>query len=220
MNKLPDISVIVPVFNGEKYIGRCLRSLLSQTMEQTEFEIIVVNDCSSDNTSTILAKYSENIRIINHEANKGLPSSLNTGIKAAQGHFIIRVDSDDYVHSEYLNILRMMLNMNPDFDAVASDYLVVNDREEVLKRENSDLNPIGCAIMFRLEQLIDVGLYNEEFLLHEDKELRLRFESKYKVTRVPLPLYRYRKHSDNITNNTSGMNEYYNKLKLKYKDGE
>ena len=55
--------------------------------------------------------------------------------------------------------------------------------------------------MFRTEQLIDIGLYDEDFLLHEEKDLRIRFLRKYSIERIPLPLYRYRRHHDNITNN-------------------
>ena len=101
---------------------------------------------------------------------------------------------------------------NPEYDAVASDYLLVNDTEAVLKRENCEVNPIACGIMFRLEQLIDIGLYNEEFHFREEEELRIRFEKKYSIHRVPLPLYRYRKHENNMTNNIEKMAIYKNKL--------
>ena len=71
--------------------------------------------------------------------------------------------------------------------------------------------------MFRLEQLINLGLYDENFLVHEDKDLRLRFNEKYKVFRIPLPLYRYRKHQNNITNDLKKMKSHYKKLKRKHK---
>jgi hypothetical protein len=65
--------------------------------------------------------------------------------------------------------------------------------------------------MFKTENLVEIGLYNEKFLLHEEKELRIRFEKKYSIERVPLPLYRYRKHQSNMTNNKK---KYNKKLKL------
>ena len=71
--------------------------------------------------------------------------------------------------------------------------------------------------MIRLEHLINLGLYDEKFLVHEDKDLRLRFNEKYKIFRIPLPLYRYRKHHGNITNNKKQMTQHMNKLKKKHK---
>ena len=154
----------------------------------------------------------QRLEILNNEDNLGLPQSLNIGINHASGSFIIRVDSDDYVNNKFLLYLSDFLIENPEYDAVASDYLLVNDTEAVLKRENCEVNPIACGIMFRLEQLIDIGLYNEEFHFREEEELRKRFEKKYSIHRIPLPLYRYRKHENNMTNNIEKMAIYKNKL--------
>jgi hypothetical protein len=94
----------------------------------------------------------------------------------------------------------MFLAENREMDAVSCDYLLVNDREEVITRKNCMDEPIACGIMFRTDQLIDVGLYDESFLLHEDRDLRFRFLKKYEIHRVELPMYRYRRHDSNITN--------------------
>lgn len=206
------ISVIVPVHNQEKFLGRCIRSLLSQQYNKNNYEIIIVNDGSTDNTQKVINKYADQLEILNNEDNLGLPQSLNIGINYASGSFIVRVDSDDYVNNKFLLYLSDFLIENPEYDAVASDYLLVNDTEAVLKRENCEVNPIACGIMFRLEQLIDIGLYNEEFHFREEEELRIRFEKKYSIHRIPLPLYRYRKHENNMTNNIEKMAIYKNKL--------
>ena len=206
------ISVIVPVYNQEKFLGRCIRSLLSQQYNKNNYEIIIVNDGSTDNTQKVINKYANQLEILNNEDNLGLPQSLNIGINYASGSFIVRVDSDDYVNNKFLLYLSDFLIENSEYDAVASDYLLVNDTEAVLKRENCEVNPIACGIMFRLEQLIDIGLYNEEFHFREEEELRIRFEKKYSIHRIPLPLYRYRKHENNMTNNIQKMAIYKNKL--------
>ena len=206
-----NISVIVPVFNREKFIARCLRSLISQSIGINNFEIILVDDGSTDSTEKIYNLFIDDIKVIKHDKNYGLPTALNAGIKKAKGRYVVRVDSDDYVNSEFLSILYLFITQNPENDAVACDYLLVNDREETIKRYNCIKNPIGCGIMFRIEHLIEIGLYNEKFLLHEEKELRNRFEKKYSITRIPLPLYRYRKHSSNMTNDKK---KYFNKLKM------
>ena len=92
------ISVIVPAFNQEKYIGRCLRSLLSQTISHDLYEIIVIDDGSYDNTAFSIDQFSypsDNIikKFVN-DSNRGLPYSLNRGISESKGKYIIRVDSD------------------------------------------------------------------------------------------------------------------------------
>ena len=206
------ISVIVPVFNQEKFLGRCIRSLLNQSYSKKNFEIILVNDGSTDNTDKVINKYENDIIVINNRENNGLPQSLNKGIKSARGSFIVRVDSDDYVNEKFLSYLSDYLSENSNYDAIASDYLVVTDSEKVISRENCLKKPIACGIMFRLEHLIDIGLYNENFLYREEEELRKRFETKYKIQRIPLPLYRYRRHENNMTNNVEKMEIYKNKL--------
>ena len=96
------ISVIIPVFNQEKYIGRCLRSILNQSIKRNLFEVIVINDGSTDSTIKILKNFENEVVIINNEKNIGLPASVNKGIKSAKGSFIVRLDSDDYVNANFL----------------------------------------------------------------------------------------------------------------------
>ena len=208
------ISVIVPVYNREKFIGRCLRSLLKQTKNLNDYELIVINDASTDNTESAINPFFGDIRYFLNEKQLGLPGSLNKGIKQAKGQYVVRVDSDDYVHWEYLNVLSMHLNLNNSIDAIACDYLLVDDQQNILSHENCLNKPIGCGIMFKLDKLIEIGLYNEDFLAREDEEFSIRFKKKYSIERVALPLYRYRRHFDNLTNNKKNMEFYSKKLKL------
>jgi len=217
MSQLPPVSVIVPVHNQERYIGSCLRSIISQSLERESYEIIVINDGCTDKSLEALKPYQDEIRLFSHERCLGLPAALNHGIRRAHGQFIVRVDSDDYVHAEYLKILLMHLRMNPDFDAVACDYLLIDDHT-VLSHENCESRPIGCGIMFRIEQLIDIGLYDENFLSHEDKDLRIRFLKHYKINRVALPLYRYRRHDANMTNDIEAMDAFDEAIRGKHSD--
>ncbi len=212
----PNISVIVPAYNQEKYLGRCLRSLIYQTLDRNEYEIIVINDGSKDKTKFVANLFKDEIKMINNKKNMGLPHAINQGILSAKGRFIVRVDSDDYVNKEFLNIPFNYLEYNPNTDAVSCDYYLVDDKGAVIKRENSEKKPVGCGIMFRVEHLIDLGLYDKSFLVHEDKDLRYRFLKKYKINRIPLPLYRYRKHDKNITNNKYKMKKHLIKLKKKH----
>lgn len=216
MNK-PKVSVIIPTFNQEKYLGRCLRSLMDQSMNRVDYEIIVVNDGSKDKTKFAANLFKEEIKLINNKRNMGLPYSINKGILSAKGRYVVRVDSDDYVNKEFLNIPYNFLSSNEEIDAISCDYFLVDDKEKVIKRENSNKKPIGCGIMFRVEQLLELGLYDNKFLVHEDIDLRYRFLKKFKIHRIPLPLYRYRKHEKNITNNLLKMKKHFRQFKKKHK---
>jgi hypothetical protein len=217
MSSKPLVTVVVPAYNQEKFIGRCLRSLIDQSLERHNYEIIVINDGSEDKTLYALNLFKEDIKIISNKKNMGLPYSINKGISSAKGRYIIRVDSDDYVNREFLRILNIFLKENNYMDAVSCDYFVVDNKEKVISRENSSKRPIGCGIMFRTEQLIALGMYDKSFKVHEDKDLRYRFLKKYKITRVPIPLYRYRKHEKNITNNKIKMKRHMKRFKKKHK---
>lgn len=216
MTHLPTVSLVVAVRNQEKYIGRCIRSILNQTYPRGDYEVIVVNDASTDQTRFALELFENEIRLINNETRKGLPGSLNVGIRSARGRFVVRIDGDDYVHTEYVNILSLHLALNPWMDAVACDYNLVTNNDEVIERMNCETHPIGCGIMFRIDQLVELGLYDEQFLLHEDKDLRIRFLEKHRIHRVALPLYRYRRHDENMTNDHESVNGYMDQLSAKH----
>ena len=210
------VSVIVAAHNEERYLGRCLRSLLAQRFERNRYDVIVIDDASTDRTSAVLATFGDSITVLRNETNLGLPASLNRAITSTHSKFIVRVDADDYVNSAFLDVMYMFLADNPQFDAAACDYLLVDDREEVISRRDAIKEPIACGIMFRTEQLIDIGLYDESFLRHEDRDLRLRFLDRYTIHHVPLPMYRYRRHDDNITNDTAEMAHHERRLHDKH----
>ena len=118
MRRAPVISVVVAVHNQERFIGRCIRSLLRQNYPADAFEMIIVDDGSTDRTAYALALFKEDIRILTHPVNRGLPATINTGIRAACGQYLVRVDGDDYVQMEYLSILSMFLDANPDWQVL------------------------------------------------------------------------------------------------------
>lgn len=214
--RTPLVSVIVPVYNQEQWIGRCLRSLLNQTLSRSNYEIIVIDDGSEDRTPFALDLFKDEIVLIKNEKNLGLPPALNKGIKASKANHIVRVDGDDYVNENFLLLLHEFLEQNKYMDAVSCDYLLIDNNEEVISRNNCMDDNIGCGIMFKTNHLIEIGLYDEDFQLHEERELRIRFEKKYQIHRLELPLYRYRRHENNITNNHEKMVEFNEKLKSKH----
>lgn len=203
---IPEVSVIVPTYNRAHLIERCIRSLLNQKTG-IDYEIICVNDGSTDSTSEILKKFSSSIVILENSENMGLPSALNRGIRESSGRFIVRVDSDDYASVDMLDFLTKALRANPAIKAVSCDYLLIDElgQEEIVNCKDF---PIACGIMFTRESLFSVGLYNEKYKMHEDKELRKRFEKENHIERLPIPLYRYYKHKENLTNNNN-MSDYF-----------
>ena len=215
--KHPTISIIIPVYNQAKWVQRCIRSLLNQNFKRDKYEIIIIDDASTDNSLSMLKKFDNEITLIKHKNNLGLPSALNTGIKSSQAGYIVRVDADDYVNENFLLFLYEFLEQNKEIDAVACDYLLVDKKENVIERKNCNHYPIGCGILFKTENLFEIGLYDEDFKLNEEKDLRIRFEKKYNIYRLRLPLYRYRRHQNNITNDSEGMIEHDKKLERKHK---
>tara|TARA_Y100000590_G_scaffold470736_1_gene669013 strand:- start:9368 stop:10018 length:651 start_codon:yes stop_codon:yes gene_type:complete len=210
------VSVIVPVHNGELYIGRCIRSLLNQTLNRDSYEIIVVNDASDDKTKQALSSFRGEIRYFENNKKLGLPGTLNVAIKQSKGQFIVRVDSDDYVHSEYLNILSLHLSLNNNLDAVACDYILVNNNQDAIREVNWNSKPIGCGVMFKTQHIIKIGMYDKNFLAKEDEDLLIRFRKNFNVTRLPIPLYKYRQHNNNMTKNKNLLKKYSKKLKKKH----
>lgn len=216
MTNIPDISVLITAYNVEKYIGRCVRSILYQSIPKSSYEVVVINDCSTDRTLFALGLFESDLRLASNEKQMGLPASLNRGIRMARGRYLVRLDGDDYVNHEFLKTLLMFLDMNPELDAVACDYLMVDDHENIMRKVNCQEEPIACGIMFRIEQLIDVGMYDETFIHREEEDLRIRFEKKYVISRIQLPLYRYRRHGNNLTNNHAEREIYKKMLHAKH----
>jgi len=212
----PTTTILITAYNVEKYIGRAIRSALNQSADKDSYEIVVINDCSTDRTRFALEVFEDEIRLFNNEKRIGLPASLNRGVRKARGQFIVRIDGDDYVHNEFIKILELHLGLNEGMHAIACDYLLVDDSEVTLGQKNCMKEPIACGIMFRIEQLIDIGLYDEDFLCREDEDLRLRFLKKYSIDRVKLPLYRYRRHENNMTNDAKKLEIFDQKLNEKY----
>ena len=213
-NQLPDITVVVCTYNHGAWIERCIRSLLNQKfIKKDDFEIILIDDKSTDSTKKILQNFSdlENLRIYSNKKNIGLPKSLNKAIKLSKGRYLTRVDSDDYVQRNFLFLSKLFLDMNREYQAVAVDYIKVDNFETVLSKENCLKNEIACGIMYRKECLINIGLYNEKFKMREGHEINQRFKKKFKIGRLELPLYKYRMHEKNRTKNLKRVN-YFDKL--------
>ncbi|MES2681816.1 MAG: glycosyltransferase family A protein [Bacteroidota bacterium] len=210
------VSIIITAYNYERYIERAIRSCLDQSISKDQYEIIVVNDCSTDNTVQILKNYEDQVRIFHLEKNCGLSAARNFGIKKALGQFIVFLDADDYIQRDLLMVQSIFLAENNSLDAVSTDYFLVDERGKHLEHVNAGEKSIACGIMFRKDLLFDIGLYDESFLAREEEDLRIRFLKKHSIYNIILPLYRYRMHDNNLTKNNAEMEKYKQKLDDKH----
>ena len=135
MNNL--ISIIVPFYNVDQYIDRCIKSLLSQTYQN--IEILLVDDCSPDNTLEIAKQYAQTdsrIKILQYEKNRGLGGARNYGIQNAKGEYVLFVDSDDYINEDTIEALCAKAIQN-DLCVLEANYLKEGEiNTEVLPRKN------------------------------------------------------------------------------------
>ena len=211
------VSIIITAFNYERYIERAIRSCLDQSISAAEYEVIVVNDCSTDSTPKILENYKDQVRLFHLEKNCGLAAARNFGIKKALGQYVVFLDADDYIQRDLLLIQRTFLAENNSLDAVSTDYFLVDERGNHLEHVNAEQRSIACGIMFRKDLLFDIGLYDETFKAREEEDLRIRFLKKHAIYNIILPLYRYRMHDANLTKNTEEMDKFKGKLLDKHK---
>lgn len=178
------ISLIIPTYNAEHTIKRCLDSVLKQ--DEKPFEIIVVNDCSTDNTDCILSDYSEKesmVKILKNEINSGVSASRNLGLRYAQGDYVMFMDSDDYLMPDAISYLQKCISdskadvivsgINHLFADESSQQLLPDDR--VLGLHHSPLLPLQLgAPLYTHNHLFSrdmpYGSFDTKKRLLEDRE--------------------------------------------------
>jgi glycosyltransferase involved in cell wall biosynthesis len=199
-----DTSVIICNYNNEAYIGRAIRSCLKQSIDRERYEIIVVDDGSTDNSVDVIKSFGDQVKLITQE-NRGVAEASNVGIRAAQGSFVIRVDSDDYIKENALLFLTEVLLTNPDIGFVYADHIRVDKHEKPLGRVVINTLDLlfrhGAGIMMRKSYLEAIGLYDKNFRNAEDFDLLKRYIKNYDGYHLKLPLYNYRQHDTNMTRN-------------------
>jgi len=216
------VTVYIPTYNYANYINNAVQSVIKQTM--TDWELIIIDDGSTDNTQEILAKYRSNpkIRIIEQE-NKGLNITSNIALRLANGKYIMRLDADDFLDENALFILSNVLDTKPNIALVYPDYYEVDSEGEIINLvrrkklveevELLDLPAHGACTMFRKELLIDIGGYIETFSCQDGYELWLRFIQKHHPYNVNLPLFYYRRHPSSLTSDQKKILETRRKIK-------
>jgi len=206
---VPKVSVVMAVYNGEKYLREAVESILNQTYR--DFEFVIVNDGSKDSSLDIIKSYNDpRIRLVINEKNMGLIFSLNRGLSEAKTDLIARMDADDISVPERLEKQYDFMKQNPDITVVGTAIEVINqdgkfvylqpalEKDEAIKRGLS----AGCMFshpttMFRKKPVLSVGGYRKESKAAEDYDLWVRLADDYKFANINFPYLKYRKHGNN-----------------------
>ena len=223
---MPTISVIMPVFNGEKFLSKAIESILNQTF--SDFELIIINDGSTDNTENIIEKYKTMDKriIVKNQKNKGLTKSLNIAISIAKGEYIARQDADDI---SLLNRFEKQIFwlINKKYEMVFSR-AYYNSKERITPRFSYFLpkylllnffNPfIHGSMLVKKNTLLNIGGYDENFIYSQDYKLYCDLlENNMKYKYIIEPLYILNTHDNSISKQRMNEQPYYARLaKKKY----
>ena len=205
------VSIVMPVLNGERYIGEALQSIAAQTYK--DYELILVNDGSTDKTVRVAEAFMDrmDIKVVQHPARKGIAASVNDGLRAATGEYITFLDHDDLWLSDMLATQIKHLEQNPDVGMVHADFQTIDPDgriiEESVAKCRDRRRPSGhvfrdlfldsfiCAnsVLIRKECFDRLGGYDEG-LLWGDYHMWLRIARHYKIDYIPKVLAQYRQH--------------------------
>ncbi len=205
--KQPLVSVVLPVYNQASYLPVALDSIFAQVYPN--YELIVVNDGSTDGTAEVLAEYHRHhVFTVITQDNQGLPRALNAGFERARGDYLTWTSSDNAMLPEMLATLVQALEADRGVGLVYADrYLIDDDGNELGRLDLPDYdrylllhaNLVHCCFLYRRECMERVGLFDPEFIYGEDWEYWIRISESYAMKRVPKPLYRYRLHRSSMT---------------------
>ena len=212
----PDISVIMSVYNGETYLAEAIESVRQQTFQN--WELIVINDCSTDSTGEMLAGFSlkdGRIKVHTHEVNLKLPSSLNKAISLCDGKYIARMDADDICLPDRLEKQYKFMEENPDVDLSSCRFLTVKNGvyesggaggrcdSEALRAKLLVSNPILHPGVIARAEVMKKFCYDTTLTCTEDLELwtRMAIENQ-NIQILPECLLIYRLHDKQITSTT------------------
>lgn len=215
----PLVSIVIPVYNVNKYLTECIQSITKQTYEN--WEIVLVDDGSTDGSSVIcdtLASQERRIQTF-HKQNGGLSSARNYGTDKSSGEYIIYLDSDDYWYKEDVLSLLIKTALQTDADIVRGEFVYMQDESGVISEPNRTNKKqlegkvfdsttmfidaiagenFSWLFLFKRHVLEDIR-FNEQFLFQEDIEFNVRlFSNQWKCAYTSLPFYVYRQRSNSI----------------------
>lgn len=207
MEKMKKVSIILPVYNGEAHVSKAIESVLAQTYSC--WELIIVNDCSSDHTGEVAASYASRdsrIRILHNHTNQKLPRSLNIGFSHASGDYYTWTSDDNQFHPDAIEKMVQAIESSSDIDLVYADYSIVN-MDGSLIREIKSGEPheiffhcvVGACFLYTKELAQKAGSYDPDMFLAEDYEYWIRCYQYGKFLHIPENLYAYGRHENNLS---------------------
>lgn len=205
---MPKVSIVLPTYNGQKYIRESIESVINQTF--ADWELIIVDDCSTDSIPQILEEYrAKDVRIsvIHNEQNKKLPISLNIGFNIANGEYYTWTSDDNYYMPNAIEEMVRYLDINKDEYMVCAnmEFIDAEDINSGILYKYNDVDMcfndcVGACFMYRNQVKKDVGEYDASWFLVEDYEYWLRILLHYgRIGHLDKMLYRYRYHANSLT---------------------
>ncbi len=181
----PTVSVVLPTYNSSSFLSAAIDSILNQTF--TNFELLLLDDCSSDDTRKIIEKYAQKdnrISYIFNDKNLGIAKNRNKGIKAAKGKYIANMDHDDICDVTRLETQVQFLEKNPDYSAVGGQILIIDENADIVGKRQypvfhqeivkiiSNISPMcNPAVLIRKSSIEQLGLYDEKLPGVEDYDM-------------------------------------------------
>jgi len=234
---MPELTVSMPAYNTEKFIGDAIKSVLRQT--GVDFDLIVVDDGSEDDTTKVALSFEDpRVKLLRNESNKGISHCHNLVIRASDSRFIAHVDSDDLVLPDALRKLVAKLKSDPRVGQVHCHFFEIDEqgqatreafrarRKRLLQSRPPDMDYKRELLVrgtvtnhlrtYRKEVFTEVGLFNESLRFAEDYEMALRIVDRYTIKLVPEFLYCYRRHKGNTTNriDLSSLGFFFQRLRI------
>ncbi|MFH0883561.1 MAG: glycosyltransferase [bacterium] len=207
----PAITVYIPSHNYGKFLEQAIESVLRQT--ESDWELLLIDDNSSDNTREIMALYQGDPRIrLFHTNSIGLLGVANLALIESRGKYFVRLDGDDYLDENALMVMKSFLDRHPDSALVFPDFFLVDEQGNVLSLERRerlyennhmlDVPANGACTMIRTELLREAGGYRIDVDAQDGLDLWLKMCRQHRCSNVNLPLFYYRRHGNNLTETT------------------
>lgn len=212
MSKKPLITVLIPAYNAELYIAEAIESILNQTY--TNFELIIINDCSTDSTEKIIKEYAKKdsrLVLINNKQNLRISKTLNKGLNIAKGKYIVRMDADDWSYPDRIEKQVKLMENNPEV-VLSSGNMEICDSEMNVKNKSNlpttnenirkvilQYNPmVHPAMIFKRDVALSIGGYNEE-TKSEDYMFTIDMSSKGELANLQDVILKYRVIESSLT---------------------